>query len=230
MKIKSLIIDDEPLARVCIENYAKQINGLEVVCSAKNIEEAKDFLKDNLINLIFLDIEMQEVSGLDFIRGNTLPPVVIITAYPQHALEGFELDVIDYLVKPVSFERFYRAFSKVKKLLDSDSVDEKARETSHLFIRTTGKYEKVNFEDVLYVQSMLNYVKIITKEKTFITYSSLKSIEERLPASAFIKIHKSYLVSKAKISAMEGNSIHLGKIILPVSRNLKEDIYNLIIK
>ena len=195
MTIRCMIIDDEPLARVGIANLLKNVPSAELVSSVNSTEAALKILEQETVDLIFLDINMPGMSGLDFLKTQPeLPLVILVTAYPEYALESYEFDVVDYLVKPVSADRFAKAMSRAEAAMASrDSVIDKKSGVDHFFIRTDGRHEKIFFGDVLYLESLLNYVRIVTTQKSYVTYSSLKSIEEKFPADQFLRIHKSFI-------------------------------------
>ncbi len=217
MNIRCCIVDDEPLARNGIESYATRIPYLTVVgvfSSALDLLADLDKLKPDLL---FLDIEMPHLTGLDLIKSLSNPPKVIFTtAFDRYAIEGFELDVIDYLLKPVSFERFLKASEKAKGYF-SDSRDS-------FFLKTDKRMEKVKFDSILYLESMQNYVILHTDEGKHISHTTLKSIYSELPGDGFTQIHKQYIVNNAKIQALEGNQVVLNSGVLPISRTYKEQV------
>ncbi|WP_420319069.1 LytR/AlgR family response regulator transcription factor [Ekhidna sp.] len=222
MTIKCCIVDDEPLARSGIEGYVEKIPYLN--CSG-TFSSAIDLLSElEILNpeLLFLDIQMPHLTGLDFVKSLKNPPKVIFTtAYDQYALEGFELDVIDYLMKPISFDRFLKATEKAKLLL-KDTRDS-------FFVKTDKRMEKVRFDDILYIESMQNYVIVNVNNEKLITHTTLKSMTENLPEN-FIQIHKQYIINKRHIAAIEGNQIVLEGNKLPISRTYREKALNAIMK
>lgn len=232
MKIKCIIIDDEPLARKGLKEYIADVDFLELTGEFDNSLKATDILKKGEVQLLFLDIQMPKITGLDFFKTlQHAPPVIFTTAYPQFALEGFEVNALDYLVKPISFERFLKAALKAKEYYEIREEDSKGTEaTDHFFIKADNKLVKLFFEDVLFAEALQNYVVIHTKDKKHITYLTFKAVEDYLPSGQFIKIHKSYIVSASKIDSIEGNIIHIGKQQLPVSRNLKDEVMEKLLK
>lgn len=228
MKLNCLVIDDEPLARKGIKEYIEDVNFLTLAGEADSPLKAMDLLSSGKVQLMFLDIQMPKLTGLQFFKSlQQPPPVIFTTAYPQYALDGFELNALDYLVKPVSFERFLKAALKAKEyyeLRGQNKPAETAIASDYLFIKADGKLVKVLFGDILFVEAVQNYVTIHTKEKKLMTYLTFHSIEEFLPSNLFIKTHKSYLVAISKIESIDGNIIQIGNHSIPISRNLKDEV------
>ncbi|MDQ6608791.1 MAG: LytTR family DNA-binding domain-containing protein [Bacteroidota bacterium] len=228
MKLTCIIIDDEPLARKGLKEYIDDIEFLTLAGEFDSPLKAMDVLSQQKVELIFLDIQMPRINGLEFIKSlPQAPPVIFTTAYPQHALQGFELNALDYLVKPVSFERFLKAALKAKEyygLRQQNIQKESTPVPDYLFVKVDGKLVKIFFDDILFVEALQNYVMIHTKEKKFITYLTLQSIEEYLPSPLFIKTHKSYLVSISKVQSIDGACIEIGEQTIPISRNLKDEV------
>ena len=231
MKLTCVAIDDEPLARECIVNYVKDVDFLQLAGTGSNPLDLTRLLDAQVVDLIFLDIQMPVMNGIDFLRMMTNPPMVIITtAYPSYALDGFQLDVMDYLVKPITFSRFFQAVTKAKdyrQLLDRSSAPEVSKTgapAEYFFIKCDYKYEKIYFTDILYIEAMQNYVAIHTTKGRYITLLYLKNIEQNLDRRSFIRVHKSYLVSIAKIDAIENNEVVIQSNRIPISRNYREDV------
>lgn len=229
--INCVIIDDEPLAREGLASYVREVDFLQLAGTCENPVELIKLLDQYHIDLIFLDIQMPKMSGIDFLKIAKNPPMVIITtAFPSYALEGFQLNALDYLVKPVTFELFFKAAKKAKdyhRLITQTLSAEPSRaekDAGYFFIKCGSKYEKIHFEDILYVQGLQNYVTIYTTKGKYITMLYLKNLEENLDSSAFIRVHKSYIVSIAKIEAIEGNEIFLQTHRVPISRNYREQV------
>jgi DNA-binding LytR/AlgR family response regulator len=227
MKINCLVIDDEPLAGKGLCEYVRDVEFLHLAGVYEDALKAAAAIEANKIDLIFLDIQMPRISGLDFLKTLQHPPLVIITtAYPQFALEGYELNVLDYLVKPISFPRFLKAVMKAKEQLE---LKQPAQETSkggeddYIFIKADNRLVKILFKNILYVEALQNYVCIHTIDKKYITYLTFKSIEENLPHGQFLKVHKSYIVQLAKVDAIEANELIVGPHRVPISRNNKEE-------
>jgi DNA-binding LytR/AlgR family response regulator len=233
-KLKTIIVEDEPLAREGLTSYIREIHFLDLVATCESALEANSTLKMVKPDLMFLDIQMPKLSGIDFLKSLNNPPMVIFTtAYPNYALQGFELDVVDYLVKPYPFERFLKAVNKAKDLqtFNQPSFNDVSNAVvDHTFIKTDNKYERINFDDILFVEGMENYVAIHTSTERFITLMTMKSIEELLPASGFLRIHKTYIIALQKVRAIEGNQVNMGKKKLPISRQRRNEILDIILK
>lgn len=233
MKINCAIIDDEPLARKGLTEYIQNVDFLNLAGSYEDALKAAAAISENEVHLLFLDIELPHISGLDFIKTlNHSPLIILTTAYPQYALESFDLNVLDYLVKPVSFPRFLKAVTKAKEhfFLLHQTVAEPANANDYVFIKTDNKLVRVFFADILFAEALQNYVAIHTAEKKFIAYLTFKSVEDKLPADKFLKVHKSYIVQIAKVDAFENNELQVGENRIPVSRNLKEEVLKKILE
>ena len=227
MKLHCLVIDDEPVARQGLQEYVAETDFLVLAGSCENALKAAHLLNDTSIDLIYLDIHMPKVSGLEFLKTLRNPPMVILTtAYSEYAIEGYSLDVIDYLMKPITFDRFLKA---TQKALDMYQLKKIASEhigtvQEYFFVKADGKYEKVNLGEILYVEALQNYVVIHTREKKLITYMTLSGLEHQLPKDRFIKVHKSFVISIEHIKSIDGNEIAVGTARIPISRNLKENV------
>ena len=236
MKIRSLIIDDEPLAQRVIEKYAQDIPFLEIVGKCNQAVEAIEFLHQKQIDLLFLDINMPKLSGIDFLKTMKNPPLVIITtAYAEFALEGYELDVVDYLMKPFAFDRFVKAVHKAQDMLITKMTPEaqsgatdQAQEEQFIFVKSGKKTFKVNLGDLMYVEALGDYVKIYTHERMIVSYQSLKNIESILPSSRFPRVHKSYVISLSKVELIEGNQVRIGEKYIPIGSNYKMEFEKLV--
>jgi DNA-binding LytR/AlgR family response regulator len=228
MKLNCLIIDDEPIARKGLSEYIAEIDFLNLVGQCENPLKASSFLENDGIDVLYLDIEMPRLSGIDFLKTLNSPPLVIFTtAYSSYALESYELDVVDYLVKPISFDRFFKASKKAYEAARLRRMAaEHLSESNYFFIKCESKFEKLLFDEVLFVEGLQNYVVIHTRERKFITYMTMAGLEQRLPQDRFLKVHKSYIVGVAHISALDGNDIMIGVQRIPISRNLKEAVMN----
>jgi len=228
MMLNCIIVDDEPLAREGLANYVREVDFLQLAGSCEHPLELIGLLEQSQVDLIFLDIQMPKMSGTDFLRLMQNPPMVIITtAYPSYALEGFQLNVMDYLLKPITFERFFKAACKARdyhKLLQKSEYagPGKTGPQDYFFIKCGSKYEKIFFEDILYVEGMQNYVSIYTEKGKYITMLSLRSLEDKLDESAFIRVHKSFIAAIRKIDGIEGNELFIRNSRIPVSRNFRE--------
>jgi len=233
MKLKSIIVDDEPVARKLLQEYIEDISFLELAGQADNPLKAQTLLNNETIDLIFLDINMPKLTGIEFLRTSaSLPMVIMTTAYAEHALDGFILDVLDYLVKPFSFERFLKACNKAKEYheLKLQASKKLPVEQNYFFVKCNGRIEKVYYGELLFVEAMLNYVTLHTTNGKMIVYLTVKGIMESLPADSFIKVHKSFIVNLQKISSIEGNIIHIGRAEIPISQNSQEDVMKTILK
>ena len=227
--INCVIIDDEPLAREGLADYVKEVDFLHLSGICEHPIEGMKLLDEQRIDLVFLDIQMPKMSGIDFLKIVKDPPLVIITtAYPNYALEGFQLDVLDYLLKPVTFDRFFKSANKAKdylqllaKLPDLPRAEGNA---DYFFIKCGSKYEKIYFSDILYVQGTQNYITLYTLKGKYMTLLNLKNLEENLDSKSFIRVHKSYIVSIDKIEGIEGNEIFIQSNRIPISRNYREQI------
>ncbi|MEL6195401.1 MAG: LytTR family DNA-binding domain-containing protein [Bacteroidota bacterium] len=225
MQIQCVTIDDEPLARECIANYVREIDFLKIVGSANNPMELGKIMDMAKVDLLFLDIQMPVMSGIDFIKSSSHTPMVILTtAFPNYAVEGYQLEVIDYLLKPITFNRFFQAVNKAKKhhLLHQSKQDQLSPTEDSFFIKCDQKYEKIYFEDILFVQAMQNYVHIFTTKGKFTTLLYLKNVEENLDKQRFIRVHKSYIVALDKVERIHDQEIHIGAHRIPISRNNKD--------
>jgi DNA-binding LytR/AlgR family response regulator len=235
MKLKCIIVDDEPMARKVLEEYIEETDFLQLVGKAENPIKAKELLANHPTDLMFLDINMPKMSGLEFLRSSTATPMTILTtAYTDYAIEGFELDVLDYLVKPFSFERFMKACIKSREYYETRTTKTVSLSpevtANHFFVKCDGKIEKVAYDQLIYIEAMLNYVILHTEDKKMIVYLTLKGIEEQLPGSLFLKIHKSTIVNISKIQSIEGNEISLGKTKVVISQSLYDGVLKEILK
>lgn len=235
MILNCLIIDDEPLARKGLKEYIADVDFLHLAGEFDNPLKATNALSSQQVHLLFLDIHMPKISGIDFLKTLQHPPLVILTtAYPQYALEGFDLSVLDYLLKPISFDRFFKAVLKAKEHCQSRQsatpVPSEPVKDDYIFIKTDNKLVKLAYNDILYVEALQNYVAIHTHDKKHITYLTFKSIEESLPSDQFLKVHKSYLVAIPHINSIEGNELIVGNHHIPISRNLKDEVMEKLLK
>lgn len=229
VKIRCIITDDEPMARKGLQGYIEKIDFLELVAVCEDGIQLGNVLKEQPADLIFLDIEMPYLSGLELLSGLTNPPkVIIVSAYEQYALKGYELDVVDYLLKPVSFERFMKAVNKVYDWYVKEKPDES--QPTSIFVKTTLKYEKVDFADILFVEALDNYIAIQTVRKKLVTHSSLSSFQNNLPRDKFVQIHKSFVVNVDKVTSLEGNLLGIDNYKLPVSKNYRAEIRERLLK
>lgn len=231
MKIKCMIVDDEPIARKGIQEYIHEIDFLETVAVCDDALQANAILNTTPVDLLFLDIQMPKLTGIDFLKSLANPPAVIFTtAYQEYALEGYELAVMDYLVKPILFNRFLKAVNKARDYIELKQNTNTPNNADYFFLKVDNKFEKILYSDVLFVEALQNYVAVHTAEKKMLSYITLTSIESQLPSAQFVKIHKSYLVAVSKINAVEGNMIIIGKHQLPISRVLKDEVMQRVVE
>ena len=228
MKIKCVITDDEPIARKGIKGYVEKIDFLQLVGKCEDALQLNTLLAEQEVDLIFLDIEMPYLTGMEFLAQLKNPPRIIITsAYEHYALQGYELNVTDYLLKPVSFERFLKAVNKVRNALARESA---AEEVPYLFVKNNKQLKKINLNEILYVQSLENYVIIRSETSKEIAYSPLKKIMEYLPEPQFIQVHRSFVINSLKVEAIEGNQLVIQNHKIPIARNLREATFESLLK
>jgi DNA-binding LytR/AlgR family response regulator len=232
-KIRCLIIDDELPAREVLQKHISGVESLELAGSCTNAVEALSFLQSNTVDLLFLDIQMPHILGTNFIRTLKNPPKVIFTtAYRKYAIEGFELDAVDYILKPISFDRFLKSINKIFQLnlqVNTATNENHVNQAQpFLYLRVDRKMVKVLFNDILYIEGLRDYVRIFTTSKSLITKHLLSSLEEMLPSGDFLRIHRSYIVSISKIDSYNTDSIEIGKNEIPVGRLFKHDVNKLL--
>ncbi len=228
--IKCLIVDDEPYARKGLEEHLEHIDFLKHVGSCNSAIQATTYLQDMDIDLLFLDIQMPKVTGIDFIKNLSNPPLVIITtAYPEYAIESYELDIVDYLLKPISFSRFFKATIKAKGIFQQQ-LQSNSRNQSFFFVKCSQKIEKIIIKEIVYVESMVNYVIIHTLNHKYITYLTFKSVIDQLPRGQFIRIHRSFIVALKSIQTIDGNEVVVEKSKLPISKNYKDEVMEMVEK
>ncbi|MEL6812719.1 MAG: LytTR family DNA-binding domain-containing protein [Bacteroidota bacterium] len=225
--IRCVIIDDEPLAREGLVSYINEVSFLMLVGQGSNPLELNEILTQQKVDLVFLDIQMPVINGIDFLKiTKELPMIVITTAYPSFALESFDLDVLDYLLKPITFNRFLKAANKSKKLkqLRDSHTDEghSISETDYFFVKSDGKYEKIFHHTILYVQGLQNYVTFYTTRGKHVSLMTLKNVAQKLSQNGFLRVHKSYLVAIDKIERIEPHEITIGEHTIPISRNYRK--------
>ncbi|MDR9417547.1 LytR/AlgR family response regulator transcription factor [Gracilimonas sp.] len=217
--MRCLIIDDEPAARDVLRTYINDVSELTLIGECKNALEARSFLKEHEIDLIFLDINMPRLTGIEFLKTLTNPPKVILsTAYSEYALDGYELDVIDYLLKPFSFERFLKAVEKAERV-----ISDPAQHESAISIKADGKIYRMPFEEILFAESQGDYITVHTIDNKITFYQTMKDFCGQLPEHQFIRIHRSYLISLSHIDYVEGNTVKIGETIIPVGKSYKDD-------
>jgi DNA-binding LytR/AlgR family response regulator len=228
MNIRCIAIDDEPLAVKKIAGYIQKVPFLELVAECRNAAEAMNIMDSADVQLLFIDINMPEINGMEFVKSLTKKPfVVFTTAYSEYAVEGFQVDAVDYLLKPITFSNFLKAANKVKNLLELtvNNQKESIRTTAnHLFVKSDYKLIRIGLDDVRYIESQHEYIKIhLVNSNPVLTQLSLKSIEELLPSDRFMRVHRSYIINLSKVSVIERNRIVFdGKVYIPVSGQYKE--------
>jgi DNA-binding LytR/AlgR family response regulator len=226
--LNCIIIDDEPIARKLLQEYIEETDFLALTATAENPLKAAGLINSLAIDLIFLDINMPKMNGMDFLRSSPILPMVIMTtAYGQYALDGFEMAVVDYLVKPFSLERFLNATQKALELKTLRSKPAAEKTGPHYFyVKCDGKIERVNYADLLYVEAMANYITLYTVKGKLVVYLTIKGILESLPKDKFIQVHKSHIVNTDKINAIEGNMLHIGDQKISIGMNFQETVMN----
>ena len=228
MKLKCIITDDEPIARKGLQNYVERIDFLELVGVCEDAVQLNNQLKSQQADLLLLDIEMPYMTGIELLNSLSNPPKVIITsAYAEYAIKGYNLEVSDYLLKPISFDRFLKAVNKVYDQLISSQTPVVQ---DYLFVKTSLKLEKIRFNDMRFIEGVENYVAIYTSDGKIITHTTLRTILQKLPPERFVQVHKSYLVNIDKIDSIEGNLLGIGKNKIPPSRTYKEAALEIILK
>ena len=222
MKIKCLIIDDESLAIKVIEDHLKNFDHIEIVATFNNPLKAYPIIEQEKIDVIFLDINMPQLSGFAFIENLSYKPLIVFTtAYREYAVKSFELNVLDYLVKPIPFNRFLKTMNKVyqQAYITSASAELNLQQEPHIFLKVSKKLIKVNLNDILYIESLKDYIKVITSLGDYVVHKSLTAISEELPQSNFLRVHRSYTISINKIKSVEGNTIEIANRRIPIGRN-----------
>ena len=211
--MRCLIIDDEPIARQIVKTYCDYFKNIEVVAECENALQAMDYLRKEKIDVLFLDINMPVITGIDFLKTLTKPPAIIITtAYQQYALDGYELNITDYLLKPFSLERFIKAVNKVNTI----------------FIKADSKVYRFETDNILYCEAQGNYTKIVTKGEVVEAYISLSKIEEQLTDACFVRCHRSFIINTKFVTTLENHRLHLGKYEIPIGSNYRENLFNVI--
>ena len=221
--MRCLIVDDNQLARMAMKQLVSQVQVLELVAECNDAMQAYNFLNNGQVDLLFLDIEMPGMTGIELTKklGNKKPLIIFTTAKTDYAVEAFELNVVDYIVKPVTLARFLQAVEKAKETLDSNKQEVKIEAKEFVFVKDNGILKKLNLDDILYLEAMGDYVKVHTAQKFHVLHSTLKSIEEKLPLNKFLRIHRSYIVSIQKIDFIQDGIISIGKSTIPVAETYR---------
>jgi DNA-binding LytR/AlgR family response regulator len=239
MSIRCLIIDDKPLAIDILADYAGKIPFLELIATTLNPIEGLSIASEQKIDLVFLDIQMPELTGLQFMKiAGKQCKVILTTAYSEYALDGFEHDVIDYLLKPIAFDRFYRAAEKALRILEngkSRSTEkninpdtEEYKQAEYLFIKTEHRIQKINLGDILFIEGLQNYININTMNGHILSLQTLKKIEEQLPQKEFVRVHKSFIIALRHITSIERSRISIGDQIIPVGDSYRDSFYKMV--
>jgi len=227
-KIKCIIVEDEPLAAKVLSEYVSQVPFLELTGSFKDAILATEYLRENTVDLIFLDIHLPKLKGMAFLKTLTNPPAVIITtAYHQYAVEGFSMNVTDYLLKPIEFERFLVAVNKVKAAQGEKARPTENQEKDFIFLNVQKKKVKILFSEIVYIESQREYIKIVTTKKEYISKMSTHEIEALLPSNLFKRIHRSFIVSVSKIESYTAESVEVNGVSIPIGRGYRDVIENL---
>lgn len=232
-KVKVLIVDDEPLAAEVLESHMGKFPHLQLEGQCRNADEAIAFLNEHQVDVIFLDIQMPQTTGIEFMKQieSKRIPVVFVTAYPEYAVEAFNLEALDYMVKPVSLDRFRQSIERLEELLrlkKSNEDDNVKMENGHIFVKADSKFVKLGYDEILYVEAFADYVKIYTSinpDKRIITLQTMKNMENTLPADKFVRVHRSYIVSISKVTALSGTDVHIDKKSIPIGKNYKEGFF-----
>ncbi len=221
MDIKCVIIDDEPLARKVIETHLKEFQNIIIVGEFDNPIDALSTIEQEKVDVIFLDINMSRINGLEFLKNVPVKSnVIVTTAYREYAAESYDLDVLDYLVKPIPFARFLKSINKLTKqvYLNSSLTDEQESKDSFVFLKVDKKLFKIYYKDILYIESLKEYIKVSTASGSYIVHKSLTSFSEELPTNEFLRVHRSYTISINKVNSIEGNTIDIGAKRIPIGR------------
>lgn len=233
MKVNCIIIDDEPLAAAVIKTHLKELNNFNLLEEFTSPIKAIPIIESGEVDVIFLDINLPIMNGLEFLKSLTIKPyVVITTAYREFAVESFDLDVVDYLVKPIPFGRFLKAANKVSNRLQERKGGqlESAALEPHIFLKVDKKLMKINLDDILFIESLKDYIKVFTALGDYLVHKSMTSISEELPSDQFLRVHRSFTISLSKISSVEGNSVEIGGRRIPIGRNYLQDAKQKILK
>ena len=228
--INCIIVDDEPMAREILQRHLQKIDFVHVVATCKNATEAFNAVGSEQVDLVFLDINMPEISGLSFARSiNDTIKVIFTTAYREYAVDGFDLQAVDYLLKPISFERLAQAIEKFKSnhiFINNQHVSAVEDKNDFIFVRADRKMVKINFDEINYIESLSDYIKIYLSDKTIVTRETITNIEAKLPALKFLRTHRSYIVSIAKIESFTNEYIEVSNKAVPISRSYKNTVLN----
>ena len=227
MKINCIVIDDEPLARKGLAEYIADVDFLELKGQGESALVANNLLSEHKIDLMFLDIQMPKMTGVELVKTLQQKPMIIFTtAFSDYAVQSYELDVLDYLIKPISFERFLKACNKAREFysLKNEKTTTSLKTDEYFFVKGDAGYEKIQYNDILYIEAMENYVVIHTNSKKITSYLTFKSVEDYLPSNRFLKVHKSFIIALDKVNSIAGDEIMIGNNSIPVGRTIKDDV------
>jgi DNA-binding LytR/AlgR family response regulator len=224
--MKCLIVDDNKMARLALRQMVTQVQNLELIAECSTAMEAYNYLNSVPVDLLFLDIEMPEMSGIDLIKklGNKRPLIIFTTAKKDYAAEAFDLNVVDYLVKPINQPRLVQSIEKAREALESNKEEMKVEEQGFVFVKDNGVLKRISIDDILFLEAMGDYVKVHTAQKFHVVHATLKSIEEKLPTSKFVRVHRSYIVAINKIDFIQEGTITIGKTTIPVADTHKSNL------
>lgn len=228
MQIKCVITDDEPFARKGLQGYIEKVEFFELAGICEDALQLGELIRQKQIDLLFLDIEMPYLTGIEFLKTLANPPKIIFTtAYEKYAVQGFDLDILDYLLKPISFQRFFKAANKAYEYFQTQHATVPNEE--YIFVKAENKLEKIQFSDIIFVEALENYISIQTKDRRIITHLTLSSLKEKLPVKDFLQPHKSFIVRIDKINSIEGNILHVQSFKIPISKYQKEEVMERIV-
>jgi DNA-binding LytR/AlgR family response regulator len=226
MNLQCVITDDEPIALEILEDYIKMVPGLSLLAKCKNAIEAMSVMQKNKVDILFIDIKMPGISGIELVKSLNSPPAIIFTtAFPNYAIDGFDLDAVDYLLKPISIDRFLKAVNKVfAKVNNSIDTNQEKSVSNFLFVKSGQGRVRINYADIYYIEALENYVRIYLKDKMIVSLSSMKNIEEALPSNLFLRIHRSYIVNLEKVESVQNNIFKLGNKNLGTGKSYRKAI------
>lgn len=227
-----IIIDDEPMARSGLKEYIAEVDFLQLLGEFEHPLKAMDIITNQSVDLIFLDIQMPKITGTDFLKSLQYPPLVIFTtAFPDYALQGYELNAVDYLLKPFSFDRFLKAVMKAKAVMTkTGQVENLENLDEYFFIKSDNSIVKIRLDEILFAEALQNYIAIHTIQKKYVSYLTFKAVLDRLLPHQFIQTHKSFIVSPEKVDSVSGNEMKIGSHTVPISRNLKDEVMEKLLK